>query len=79
MQLAVYSQDDEAQDFRLLCKVDNTARSIKVKNIIRLFGLLLFSRILTGDGYIRLTWAAAEHELQFLIIEKNPNHYYAKS
>ncbi len=50
MQLAVYGQDDEAQDFWLLCKVDDTARSTRVKYIIRLFGLLLFSRILTGDG-----------------------------
>lgn len=50
MQLGVYGQDDEDQDFWLLCKVVDAARSERVENIIRLFGLLLFSRILTGDG-----------------------------
>lgn len=50
MRLAVYDQDDEARYFRLVCKVDDTARSMRVKNIIRLLALLLFSRILTGDG-----------------------------
>lgn len=73
VQLAVYVQDDEAQDSRLLCKVGDIARSTRVKIIIRLLGPLLFSRILTEDGTAGWCgpWAAGSDERN--------NYDYAKS